>query len=40
MALTIAIIAAGAMGSAVAQRLVEHGVMVRTSLEGRSPASA
>ncbi len=40
MALTIAIIAAGAMGSAVAQRLVDHGVIVRTSLEGRSPASA
>lgn len=36
---TIAIIAAGAMGSAIAQRLSRHGVTVLTSLTGRSPAS-
>jgi putative dehydrogenase len=36
---TIAIIAAGAMGSAVAQRLTEHGVTVLTSLTGRSDTS-
>lgn len=39
MTFTIAIIAAGAMGSAVAQRLTRHGVTVLTSLDGRSPAS-
>jgi 3-hydroxyisobutyrate dehydrogenase-like beta-hydroxyacid dehydrogenase len=36
---TIAIIAAGAMGSAVARRLTEHGVTVLTSLTGRSAGS-
>ncbi len=36
----VAVIAPGAMGSAVAARLVEHGVEVRTSLAGRSAASA
>lgn len=36
---TIAIIAAGAMGSAIARRLSQHGVTVLTSLAGRSPAS-
>jgi putative dehydrogenase len=36
---TIAIIAPGAMGSAVARRLTEHGVTVLTSLTGRSAAS-
>jgi len=36
----IAVIAAGAMGSAVAQRLVSHGAMVLTSLAGRSDATA
>jgi 3-hydroxyisobutyrate dehydrogenase-like beta-hydroxyacid dehydrogenase len=35
----IAIIAPGAMGSAVARRLGEHGARVLTSLAGRSPAS-
>ncbi len=35
----VAVIAPGAMGSAVAARLVAHGVEVRTSLAGRSPAS-
>jgi 3-hydroxyisobutyrate dehydrogenase-like beta-hydroxyacid dehydrogenase len=35
----IAIIGTGAMGSAVAQRLVEHGCRVITVLEGRSTAS-
>jgi putative dehydrogenase len=39
MTLTIAIIAAGAMGSAVAARLTRHGVTVLTSLDGRSPPS-
>jgi putative dehydrogenase len=39
MQLTVAIIAQGAMGSAVGQRLVEHGVTVLTSLDGRSAAS-
>src|SRR5215467_14328553 len=37
---TIAILAAGAMGSAVARRLGEHGVRVLTSLNGRSEATA
>jgi hypothetical protein len=36
---TIAIIGAGAMGSAVAQRLTEHGVTVLTSLTDRSAGS-
>jgi L-threonate 2-dehydrogenase len=36
---TIAIIAPGAMGSAIAARLTRHGVTVLTSLQGRSPAS-
>jgi 3-hydroxyisobutyrate dehydrogenase-like beta-hydroxyacid dehydrogenase len=35
----IAVIGAGAMGSAVARRLIEHGVVVLTSLTGRSAAS-
>lgn len=35
----VAIIAAGAMGAAVGQRLTEHGVEVRTSLFDRSEAS-
>ena len=35
----IAIIGAGAMGSAVGKRLVEHGLEVMTPLEGRSEAS-
>src|SRR5688572_515919 len=37
---TVAIIAQGSMGAAVASRLTEHGVRVVTSLEGRSAASA
>lgn len=36
---TVAIIAAGAMGSAVAARLTGHGLRVITDLDGRSPAS-
>ncbi len=36
---TLAVVAPGAMGSAVARRLTEHGVRVLTSLAGRSPAS-
>jgi 3-hydroxyisobutyrate dehydrogenase-like beta-hydroxyacid dehydrogenase len=40
MSNTIAILAPGAMGSAVAQRLAEHGARVLTSLRGRSEASA
>src|SRR5947208_1368825 len=36
---TIAIIAAGAMGSAIAERLTRHGAKVLTSLEGRGPQS-
>ena len=36
----IAVIAPGAMGAAVAARLVEYGADVVTSLSGRSPASA
>jgi len=39
MPLTIAIIAPGAMGSAVARRLNEHGARVLTSLTGRSEAT-
>ena len=38
--LNVAIIAPGAMGAAVGQVLVHHGVEVRTWLAGRSPASA
>jgi len=37
---TVAIVAQGAMGSAVGQRLVERGIHVITSLAGRSEASA
>ena len=40
MTLTIAVIAPGAMGSAVARRLTDHGARVLTSLAGRSPATA
>ncbi len=40
MSYTVAIIAAGDMGSAVAARLREHDVRVTTSLAGRSAASA
>ncbi len=36
----VAVIAAGGMGAAVGGRLVEHGVKVVTSLEGRGAASA
>ncbi|MET0676384.1 MAG: DUF1932 domain-containing protein [Bradyrhizobium sp.] len=36
---TIAIVAPGAMGSAIAARLAEHGAKVLTSLEGRSDAT-
>lgn len=36
---TIAIIAAGAMGSAIAARLTGNGARVLTNLEGRSPAT-
>jgi 3-hydroxyisobutyrate dehydrogenase-like beta-hydroxyacid dehydrogenase len=37
---TVALIAPGNMGAAVAKRLTEHKVTVLTSLHGRSPASA
>jgi 3-hydroxyisobutyrate dehydrogenase-like beta-hydroxyacid dehydrogenase len=37
---TVAIIAQGAMGAAVAKRLTDNGVRVLTSLKGRSAASA
>jgi len=40
MSTTIAILAPGAMGSAVARRLIEHGARVLTSLTGRSEATA
>jgi 3-hydroxyisobutyrate dehydrogenase-like beta-hydroxyacid dehydrogenase len=40
MTLTIAVLAPGAMGSAVARRLSDHGARVLTSLAGRSPATA
>ena len=40
MAPTVAVIAPGMMGSGVGQRLTENGVEVRTSLAGRSQASA
>ncbi len=36
----VAVIAPGMMGSAVGQRLVENGIEVRTSLTGRSEATA
>ena len=39
MSTTIAILAPGAMGSAVARRLVDHGARVLTSLTGRSEAT-
>jgi 3-hydroxyisobutyrate dehydrogenase-like beta-hydroxyacid dehydrogenase len=39
MAIEIAIIAPGAMGSAVARRLADHGARIVTLLEGRSAAS-
>lgn len=39
MAPVVAVIAPGAMGSAVAARLTQHGVTVRTILAGRSAAS-
>jgi len=39
MPTVIAIVAPGAMGSAVALRLAEHGARVLTSLAGRGPAS-
>lgn len=35
---TLAIIAAGAMGSAIARRMAENGARVLTSLKGRSQA--
>ena len=40
MGVTVAVIAMGEMGSGVAARLVERGAKVRTSLKGRSEASA
>ncbi len=40
MAPVIAVIAAGAMGSAIGRRLKAHGARVLTSLEGRGPATA
>jgi len=40
MSATIAVIAPGAMGSAVARNLVAHGARVLTSLAGRSEATA
>lgn len=39
MTLTIAILAPGAMGSAVARRVSDHGARVLTQLSGRSPAT-
>jgi putative dehydrogenase len=39
MNIVIAIHSPGAMGSAIAERLVEHGARVLTSLDGRSPAT-
>lgn len=39
MATTIAVVAAGAMGSAVARRLVQKGCTVLTNLSGRSEAT-
>lgn len=40
MSPVVAVIAPGAMGSAVGKRLVEHGVKVTTVLDGRGPDSA
>ena len=40
MAPVVAVIAAGAMGAAVGQRLADLGVTVLTSLAGRSEATA
>jgi L-threonate 2-dehydrogenase len=40
MAPVVAVVAAGAMGAAVGQRLTDHGVTVLTSLAGRSEATA
>ena len=40
MTVTVAVIAMGEMGAGVAGRLVERGAAVRTSLRGRSSASA
>ncbi len=40
MAATVSIIAPGGMGAAVGGRLIENGIAVRTSLAGRSAASA
>jgi 3-hydroxyisobutyrate dehydrogenase-like beta-hydroxyacid dehydrogenase len=40
MTLRVSIVAAGSMGSGIAQRLGEHGATVLTSLTGRSEASA
>src|SRR5690349_20172452 len=40
MSITVAILAPGAMGAAVARRLTEAGATVRTVLSGRSAASA
>jgi len=40
MSITIAVLAPGAMGSAVARRLVAHGARVLTSLAGRTEATA
>jgi putative dehydrogenase len=37
---TVAVVAQGAMGAGVGARLVERGLTVLTSLEGRSEASA
>jgi L-threonate 2-dehydrogenase len=39
MSPTVAIVAQGTMGAAVARRLVDHGVVVLTALEGRGAAS-
>src|SRR5580765_8176114 len=40
MAPVVAVIAAGAMGAGVGRRLTDYGVMVLTSLAGRSAATA
>lgn len=39
MSLRVAVVAAGEMGSGVGRKLVQHGLTVLTSLEGRSAAS-
>jgi 3-hydroxyisobutyrate dehydrogenase-like beta-hydroxyacid dehydrogenase len=39
MSPSVAIVAQGAMGTAISQRLVKYGARVVTCLEGRSPAS-